>query len=327
MVDAFVRSHVNIQILLNEPIELHSIVLNSKVNSQISCGFIISSSIVAASASTSSPLDLNSFKQISKLINDKNKSCYLYEFVRRNSTSQDDDDTNVNRAYFSVGNQDYLNRLTAINIRIVKTLNSTNCCMKSLEINGYLTNSKKNANTTKQSHEITSANKKSDEIPSEFIDDITQEMIRVPVRLPSSKIIDKSTLDRYVAEQKVLKDPFTNLPIDDKSKLVLDDKLKTKIDRYILDKQILSLPTNSSSNNNKRSLTTESVENSATTSKKAKLNDLNCMCCLNPKSSSKHLFRLETCEHLFCRECIRNLNKTCLVCKKTFENKQINRIY
>ena len=160
------------------------------------------------------------------------------------------------------------------------------------------------------------------EIPSEFIDDITQEMIRIPVRLPSSKIIDKSTLDRCTVEQKMLKDPFTNLPID-KSKLIIDEKLKTKIDHFIFDSHNLTLPTTS-----KRSLAA-SNEADTNSNKKLKLTNesLKCMCCLNPKSTNKHLFKLESCEHFFCRDCLKNLNKICLVCKKLFDNSQLVRVY
>ena len=42
VVDSFVRGSVNIQINFNTEIKLHSIILNSKVNSQVSNGFIIS---------------------------------------------------------------------------------------------------------------------------------------------------------------------------------------------------------------------------------------------------------------------------------------------
>ena len=130
----------------------------------------------------------------------------------------------VNKAYFSVNNQAYLNRLTSINIQITRTLNSTNCCIKELKIYGYewhnnsvvMPNSLPETNKEKEI-----SNKNETNIPNEFIDSITQEIIRLPIRLPSSNLIDKSTLDRYMEEQiknkEIVKDPFTNMPLDKNS--------------------------------------------------------------------------------------------------------------
>jgi len=33
-------------------------------------------------------------------------------------------------------------------------------------------------------------------VPSEFLDDLTNEMMRMPMRLPSNKTVDKATLDK-----------------------------------------------------------------------------------------------------------------------------------
>ena len=314
VVESFVRENVNIQIEFKEPIELHSIVLNSKVNSQISTGFIISSSIYKNNYN--SPASSNSFKQLDIIINDSNKSCFIYEFNRRNAIINNDQI--VNRAYFSVSNQSYLNKVTSINIRIVKTLNSTNCCLKSVKINGYLPNSAQQTNeTTKQI-----SSNKNIAIPDEFIDSITQEMIRVPIILPSSKVVDKSTLDRYVEEQnrnkEAIKDPFTNLPIDS-SKIAIDEKLKSKIDHFILDSRLM--PFNKSSN-------TKEKDNTKHVNKKRKIDEVEiCNCCLNQKSSDKHLYKIINCQHLFCKECLMNLNKMCIVCKIKFDNSQVIKVY
>jgi hypothetical protein len=298
VVESFVRGSVNIQINFNTEIKLHSIILNSKVNSQVSNGFIISSSIS----------NFNSFKQISRILNDTNKTCYDYEFARRGTSNSNDQ--LINKAYFSVNNQAYLNRLTSINIQITRTLNSTNCCLKELKIYGYLSNSNQSdSKTTNNDKEKEISNKNLTNIPNEFIDSITQEMIRVPIRLPSSKIVDKSTLDRYMEEQiknkETIKDPFTNIPLE-KNSLKIDESLKSKIDHFLLDNNSLS---------------------EIDSSKKRKSNEQYCSLCLNSKSTGKNFYEITSCTHCFCKTCLINLNKICIICKKTFENTQIVRIY
>lgn len=298
VVDSFVRGIVNIQINFNTEIKLHSIILNSKVNSQVSNGFIISSSIS----------NFNSFKQIARILNDTNKTCYDYEFARRGTSNSNDQ--LINKAYFSVNNQAYLNRLTSINIQITRTLNSTSCCLKELKIYGYLSNSNQSdQKTTNNDKEKEISNKNLTNIPNEFIDSITQEMIRVPIRLPSSKIVDKSTLDRYMEEQiknkETIKDPFTNIPLE-KNSLKIDESLKSKIDHFLLDNNSLS---------------------EIDSSKKRKSNEQYCSLCLNSKSTGKNFYEITSCTHCFCKTCLINLNKICIICKKTFENTQIVRIY
>jgi hypothetical protein len=298
VVDSFVRGNVNIEINFNTEIKLHSIILNSKVNSQVSNGFIISSSISNS----------NSFKQIARILNDTNKTCYDYEFTRRGTSNSNDQ--LINKAYFSVNNQAFLNRLTSINIQITRTLNSTNCCLKELKIYGYLSNSiQSDQKTINNDEEKEISNKNLTNIPNEFIDSITQEMIRVPIRLPSSKIVDKSTLDRYMEEQiknkETIKDPFTNIPLE-KNSLKIDDSLKSKIDHFLLDNNSLS---------------------EKDSSKKRKSNEQYCSLCLNSKSTGKNFYEITSCTHCFCKTCLISLNKICVICKQKFDNTQILRIY
>ena len=159
------------------------------------------------------------------------------------------------------------------------------------------------------------SNKNETNIPNEFIDSITQEIIRLPIRLPSSNLIDKSTLDRYMEEQiknkEIVKDPFTNMPLD-KNSLKIDDNLKSKIDHFLLD--------------NNKSLS--QIDSASTgNSKKRKSNEQYCSLCLNSKSIGKNFYEITNCTHLFCRTCLINLNKICIICKKSFDNSQVVKIY
>ncbi|XP_046912071.1 uncharacterized protein LOC124493062 [Dermatophagoides farinae] len=71
--------------------------------------------------------------------------------------------------------------------------------------------------------------------PLEFMDSITNEIMRTPYLLPSNKNIDKTTLDRYL-DGKTLeesKDPFTNISFNDTYKPQINHELKSRIDLFI----------------------------------------------------------------------------------------------
>lgn len=76
------------------------------------------------------------------------------------------------------------------------------------------------------------------EIPEEFIDQITHEVMTLPVILPSGKMIDQRTLEKCQREEerwgRKPSDPFTGLVFTDTSKPVIDTHLKCKIDEFLL---------------------------------------------------------------------------------------------
>ncbi len=107
VVDTFVRPPVTITINFKTPINLQFILLNSKVNAQISNGFIISTSSVSATS-------LSNYKQISKFLNTKNPDCYDYKFTRRSIYEQTD--TNKNIAFFSATPLTLVDRVFSIQV-------------------------------------------------------------------------------------------------------------------------------------------------------------------------------------------------------------------
>ena len=85
---------------------------------------------------------------------------------------------------------------------------------------------------------------KSDNVPSEFLDEITQEIMTIPMILPSGKIVDRSTVDRCTQEQMIYgglpRDPFSGILYMEKLKPVFDASLKSRIDAYLLENNISS---------------------------------------------------------------------------------------
>ena len=83
---------------------------------------------------------------------------------------------------------------------------------------------------------------KSDHVPSEFLDEITQEIMTIPMILPSGKIVDRSTVDRCRQEQMIYgglpRDPFSGIVYRQTLKPVFDASLKSRIDAYLLENNI-----------------------------------------------------------------------------------------
>lgn len=142
-----------------------------------------------------------------------------------------------------------------IRIRILRTENSVPCLGK-VEIWGRVSKmcSEVTAKTIQQIIErqqgIPNARNKSTappdsntsakafQVPDEFKDALTYEIMAIPMTLPSGSTVDKSTLEKYVENEASLGrhpgDPFTGLKFTDTRKPVLNVALKSRIDMFLL---------------------------------------------------------------------------------------------
>lgn len=130
-------------------------------------------------------------------------------------------------------------------------------------------------------------------------------------------------------------DPFTCIPFTSKYKPLIDEHLKSKIDRFFLDNQALKLvkpqiqAISKKRNGHDQELKFESIRSFKRTRSTLYSNSeseqvvLKCHCCLNVKTEKKHLYEILSCKHHFCRDCLSYLNKICTVCKKRFDNSQV----
>jgi hypothetical protein len=225
-------------------------------------------------------------------------------------------------------------------------MKSSSPCLQSIKIYGSC-QVEKTIVTNQQTHpeEGISINKKTIKVPDEFIDDLTHEMMRLPIRLPGGQLIDKTTLDNYSKfEYKTkscepLRDPFTRVAFKNDYKPIIDAQLKSKIDKFILDYHEYNLvfdDTTPINRNNKRSHDSLSTPiTTIGTVKRSKLNsqstflktpgsrEINCECCLNLKSSTKLIYEIVQCKHQFCKHCLVTMKNVCCICEKTFSNNQI----
>lgn len=140
-----------------------------------------------------------------------------------------------------------------IRIRILRT-NGTVPCLGAVEIWGYVSRScsQETAQTirrllnkksqTSHSNDIVNDLNKIDcekfEIPDDFKDSLTYELMAIPMTLPSGHTIDQSTLEKCLATDASCGrhgcDPFTGLKYTNCRKPVLNVALKTRIDMFLL---------------------------------------------------------------------------------------------
>ncbi len=75
-------------------------------------------------------------------------------------------------------------------------------------------------------------------IPDDFIDPITQQMMALPVLLPSGHTVDQSTVDRYLIEEerwgRSARDPFTGVAFTSVNKPLPNAPLKLRLDTFLL---------------------------------------------------------------------------------------------
>ncbi|XP_078668058.1 RING finger protein 37-like [Branchiostoma floridae x Branchiostoma belcheri] len=75
-------------------------------------------------------------------------------------------------------------------------------------------------------------------IPLEFLDEITLELMALPMMLPSGHSVDQSTLDKHSQSEEVWgrppSDPFTGVPYTRNSYPIPNATLKLRIDKFLL---------------------------------------------------------------------------------------------
>lgn len=169
-------------------------------------------------------------------------------------------------------------------------------------------------------------------MPEEFIDALTNEMMRMPIKLPSNKYIDQSTLDKYVEEKKKTNasanDPFTCITFDSNYKPIFDEILKSKIDKFLFDNSGREFEFNTSEKKNqifqnKNTKRKYEGKNLNSESYKKRKEDFKCDSCLNVKCEGKIVYKIETCKHIYCRFCLTKIKNICLICKQNFKNSDI----
>ncbi|XP_068911645.1 RING finger protein 37 [Tenebrio molitor] len=160
----------------------------------------------------------------------------------------------------------------------------------------------------------TTAEKSGLQIPEDFTDDLTCEIMTIPMTLPSGKTVDRDTLEKHIENEKSFGrrpcDPFTGLNFTESRKPVMNIALKSRIDMFLLQ----------NSNNPitfglKRTLGSEGTKSCKRFKNSDEASSKCCVC-----SKSEQLYAIP-CQHFYCRSCLCLLSsKTpqCNVCKTEF---------
>lgn len=81
-------------------------------------------------------------------------------------------------------------------------------------------------------------------IPEEFLDPITQEVMLLPMLLPSGVSVDNTTLEEHQKREATWgrppNDPFTGVPFTSTSQPLPNPQLKSRIDHFLLQKGMMS---------------------------------------------------------------------------------------
>lgn len=80
-------------------------------------------------------------------------------------------------------------------------------------------------------------------IPEEFLDPITQEIMMLPMLLPSGVSVDSTTLEEHQKREatwgRLPNDPFTGVPFTSTSQPLPNPQLKSRIDHFLLQKGMI----------------------------------------------------------------------------------------
>lgn len=146
-----------------------------------------------------------------------------------------------------------------VRVRIIRTDKSVPCIGR-VEIWGRVSKlcSVTTANTvrslmqprthTKNTERVTSTNKATvvgtsqdtdADVPEDFKDALTFEIMTTPMMLPCGSNVDSTTLDKFIENEathgRQPSDPFTGLKFNDNRKPVMNAALKSRIDMYLLE--------------------------------------------------------------------------------------------
>lgn len=256
--------------------------------------------------------------------------------------------------------------------------------IKSLEIWGNLSKENdqeiiKKINSSLQLETLTSTPKQTElnpnekeievrNIPEEFLDSITHELLVMPFILPSGNIVDQSTIEKHNKNEEVYgrlpSDPFTGMIYTCDNQPKFNAALKARLDDFktkncelievkqsgrTIGKVSESRPSTSSSSyvnnsnnghiskkiklqgndldsiisemykNNQVSIFTKPIPKTETEENYKK-----CQKCELQKDNN--FYRIDLCDHIFCRNCIIEMKINCFHCKFPFEKKNVVRL-
>ncbi len=180
-----------------------------------------------------------SFHRIAQILNED-------ETIQRIEIyDQDNEQSNINTAKYRFSANSHLINCSTIKITIKRSWRLSSCALKYLQIWGCLSNSIPLELKTKLSpspcKSSITQDKLPSEIPSEFLDSLTFDLMLIPMLLPSGHLIDRTTLEKCIAEDtrwcRLPRDPFTLESFTEITQPVVAQQLKIRIDQFLSEHQ------------------------------------------------------------------------------------------
>lgn len=159
---------------------------------------------------------------------------------------------NFHLAFFKSHTFRQFTNASEVKIRIIRTDRNTVPCLNKIEIWGNVSKICSQV-TMKTIERIMNENKSNDvltcekpnlqiddfQIPDDFKDAITYEIMAVPMTLPSGHTVDQSTIEKCISNDSIYgrqgTDPFTGLRYTETRKPVLNVSLKARIDMFLVE--------------------------------------------------------------------------------------------
>lgn len=165
-------------------------------------------------------------------------------------SDQDNEQSNANTMKYRFSSITHLINCSTIKLTIKRTHRFSSCALKYLQIWGILSNSIPLEFKTKLEQILfppppplppPPPSQSTSEIPSDFLDSLTCDLMLVPMLLPSGHLIDRSTLEKCIAEDtrwsRLPRDPFTLESFTELTQPVVAQQLKIRIDQFLSEHQ------------------------------------------------------------------------------------------
>jgi len=287
LVDYFVRPPVSLTFVFENPIWVSNICLETQVGQQKTKGIQLF---------VNGDLDNCIARSFSN--NPENKEIKFQNFAFPGNKIDFDKDQNKVR----LGQPKSLENVKSLTLKIVATFQSSVICLANVQIWGKLNwsvdhklkkevesiwnalikaksiqnqdqvkpeNYKKDEKTSSLKRSLAAADP--DSIPEEFLDSLTCKRMDVPMLLPCGQYVDRSSLDNYNQIEakwgRKPNDPFTGLGFSETKKAIFDDKLKARIDSFVLGAEARQIATSKPSSSThqdeplQKKIATDTVDN------------------------------------------------------------------
>ncbi|CAG9830034.1 unnamed protein product [Diabrotica balteata] len=332
------------------PVNIHYIIINTTVGNQKCSGI----ELLAKKQNSD-------YISIGKCIYENSGIVFCNSRKYSNTQLPPNCDTSFHLAFFKSHTFQHFLNAQSIKIIIFRTEKSVPC-IGSVEVWGIPSKScsKLTVNTigklaTGSKKEISGSTSESNseefKIPEDFKDDLTYELMTIPMTLPSGKTIDQSTLEKQIESEKSFGrkpcDPFTGIKFNETLKPVINVGLKSRIDMFVLQnshrselfnhKRILGGTSNNDFINTKKRTYCSDDSDLEKALSEAKRNanfktftydEKETNTCIMCKSLFSFLYKIP-CDHFYCRQCLLTVSRNleCVICKKAFSTKDVKKCY